>query len=436
MTSLSLENLKSSAQEIVGWLTSPRFVLENGMLSCVVNGKKSPYHLLPDLGDYLPFLIIFNAEEFAKQHMKDVVKLSPDGLVPTQIEKQGLKTLTSYEHTDFLLGLLDYYDLTGDKTYLPYTLTAAKKCIKTFKIGRLSRSYYSPQLHFSLPICDTRDGMFIELFNRLSKFDENFKQKSLQLFQSFIANKFFQKYSVFPEFILTSPLIKAASLISKKLNKRFKHVVATKNNTNTLFSFIDLYKKTEREDVASATIKLINGIQKQFSTGQALVRYKDKITDKPKTNEIDLGANFAFIDALCDSYQFLKYDKAKNMAVNIADYWLEQQSVITGLFPLTSYVVYDDLDCQTDMMIALIKLSEISGDRKYYQAAEKCLEGVLKYHRTPDGYYLSINIYNGQVVRKGYKTKFIALFLKALYCFIQQKPIYSDEEFFELLKDR
>ena len=119
----------------------------------------------------------------------------------------------------------------------------------------------------------------------------------------------------------------------------------------------------------------------------------------------------------------------------VADAWLRIQGE-TGLFPNAPGLRHDDLDVQTDMIVALAKVGELTGEDRYREAAALTLDGVLRYHRQDSGYVLRVDVGSGNVISTFMKTKFIALFLKALHLYHDGRKIYGTPELLEVLRDR
>ena len=88
------------------------------------------------------------------------------------------------------------------------------------------------------------------------------------------------------------------------------------------------------------------------------------------------------------------------------------------------------------MSIAFIKLFECTGDIRYRIAAEKIVEGLLRHHKSEHGFAMLVNIHTGEVLNASVKTKFVALFIKALHVLRVGGSIYENEQLFMLLKDR
>jgi hypothetical protein len=209
-----------------------------------------------------------------------------------------------------------------------------------------------------------------------------------------------------------------------------------KNNTNPIFSFLELYKVDRDATIKSDIYKWVEATKKIMSSGKGGLYSSIELTGNNIKMDVDLTSNFAVIDVLCDCAWVFKEDRFLRMAREIADFWLSLQSSSTGLFPLTPKSKSSYLDSETDMIIALIKLYELTGEVKYKESAEKTFEGILQFHHAKRGYVLSVDINNGKILNPIVKTKFVSLLLKPFILFISGRDIYKTPWLHNLLKDR
>jgi len=163
----------------------------------------------------------------------------------------------------------------------------------------------------------------------------------------------------------------------------------------------------------------------------------DVFRPKGEPSKSFLAPSFALLDFLCDFYVEFGRREDIELAKEVACFWIERQGK-TGLFPLCGESKASFIDSETDMMIALEKLFELTGEKQIKQAQQKCWEGTMKWHAGND-FVLSVDIDSGKVLNFGQRTKFVSLFLKMIILKLEKlenKDIYKDLKLFNLLKDR
>lgn len=420
--------------EIIKWVKN-NYVNENKLLvQHSKNGSVSP--ILNDLGDYTPFLRYLREDEFCEIQFKELLNYLKSDLLAPSNRFARIGYVTPYEHSDLILGLLDDYAATKDPQKLQIAEQITQTVLKKFNTTNLKSSFYFPSLKIRLPLFDSTDGMYVELLVLLYKYTQkkHYLDLAEQIARRLIELPFFQKHGLFPSLHSRIPW-----LFPKSIKKRFSEIKLMKHNTNTLFGFLELYKTKPTNEIKQAIDYWIKSVQEKLKSpeggicGAAYLKRNDL-----KKAPIELTPNFAVLEVVCDAYHFLKEPDYLKFAKEIGDYWLREQSETTGLLPLYPDKKFKEsyFDSETDMLIALHKLAEISGDKKYKIAADRIMEGIIKYHRLPGGYCLMVNTETGEVTDKFFKVKFITLFLKALILYDQNKTIYNNPVLFDLLKDR
>lgn len=398
----------------------------------VLNNK----NILEDLGDYLPFFLYFGENNFCQNQVEQLKKNLNNGLLGTYQKKWNLSYITAFSHTDLILGLLDYYQSKREEEILVLGEKIIRQCVKKFKIDNSINSFYFPTLNLSLPIFDTIDGSFIELFVSLYELTKNdyYLNKARRLIEGLEKNIFFQKNSLIPERIFNS----WSRFFSPLFKSKDRKVKVMKNDTNTLYGFLEYYKVTKDKEVKGLIERWFGSFSKHLISPPGGVLDWCEFSDgqRGKTGKISLITSSAVLDLFCDLYYFLENRIYLEEAKKIANFWLGKQSSLTNLFPLKEGQVNSDLDAETDMVIALIKISELTNNLIYRTAAKKAFEGIVRYHRKKRGYAFEVNIENGKVINDSYKVKFITLFLKDIILFLENKKIYQNKILFQLLKDR
>lgn len=391
-----------------------------------------PNHIFPDLGDFLPFLLYFGEKELILNQIDIFKKTLRDGRLVSEFPSFGVTNLVkSYEYSDLLLGLYDYYLADRKKESRDLLLANVNMAIKSFNLDGNLSSFYYPKYGIHFPIIDTRDGTFIEIFTELYTLenDKTYLEIAKNIYKRLKSSAFYKENKLFPVYIPTNYI---GSLLR---SNKFKTITICKNNTNTLFGLLSLYSQEKNEELLLDIYSMIYEIKKRATvSGFGIIQNPSQAS---QNNYAMLTASFPLIDFLCDFYMKIKDQEMLSLAKEMALFWIKLQGQ-TGLFPLHSNRKESFLDSETDMYVALSKLYEITKEEIYKNSAEKCLDGIIKFHGSND-YILGVNIDSGEIMNTTQRTKFISLFLKALILKIELQKgskIYEDDKLFNLLKDR
>jgi len=168
-----------------------------------------------------------------------------------------------------------------------------------------------------------------------------------------------------------------------------------------------------------------------------------------------LGADHAAIDALLEIYLVNKNRKALALAKNVTDSWLKHMSPL-GLIEESPYEndkrlkrilrnysmtrkKISRLDSQTDFAVVLVKMYELTKEKRYLKAAERIIDGVLKHHKYGKGFAEFVDVENGNQSGSVIETKFLFLFLKILlllHVSRREERIYKDRLLKDIIRDR
>lgn len=399
------------------------FVLSDGALTWEkVLGENSKANLFPDLGDVIAFVEYFGGHRLVRKQIEAYKKSPRNGILVSQFPTLGIRGFAkSYEYSDLLLGLIDNFTINPTEENKKLCVENLEKAIEIFRFDKDISSFYYSSAGLHVPLIDTRDSMFIEIFLDAEKiFDEPR--------YGIVAKNIYGK-------IKSSYFFKKNDLLSTHMPNISGKVVVSKNNTNTLFAWLALYLKTGDEEILSSTKRLLSSLESRALTeGGGVVM---NLYDGKSDTSANLTASCILLDFSCDMFKFTSDTEALNLAKRIADFWLGRQAV-TGLFPLKSSGKTSFLDSETDMSVALFKLFELTGNEIYKNAAEKCFQGIWQYHKKED-YPLSVDVETGKTIKNVQRTKFLALFLKLLILqisYAEGKTIYGDKNLWNLLRDR
>lgn len=438
-------NLKAESSEIIKWLKND-FTMADGLPFASLDGLNGfvddKRHILNDLGDYLPFVSYYGDNGFCRTQLNVLSNFLDDGVLKPRDQILGIIPVTrAFEHTDLLLGLIDYYYQTKTEEAFKMIDNISRGVLKKFYRNKLILSRYLYRINSPLPVFNSIDGMFIELYTELNNLfpDRGYIEIAEELFNSITQIPFFQKTLLFPEsytvgfkgkLIKYFPSLKKSELI----------VNTMKDNTNMIYAFHELYRVNKNPEIRTIIDKWA---QSFFNT---MVTKEGGVIEKVWLNGnkfevlkgVSLTSSFPVLDLLCDLTWTFKDASLLSKAKKIADYWIELQSHTTGLFPLEPDKNHSYLDSETDMIIALMKLSEITNERIYRESAERAFQGIIEHHKLKKGkgYSLSVDINSGKVVDYKVKVKFVSLLLKPFILFESRDKIYENSELFNLLKDR
>jgi hypothetical protein len=432
MTSHSVEELNTIAKETIA-LLKKEFVFEDGSFFLEKSSKGIfATHIYPDIGDYLPFFLYFGEINFIDLHIQQLKKSLKKNIFVSELPTFGINNLAkSYEYTDLLLGILDYHDFVKSAESKKMIIDYSNEAIKIFNLNSEINSFYHFPTGLKIPIFDTRDGTLIETYVDLYKQfgDVEYLNVAENIYRNLIRGDVFKKQGILPEFDASRLLKSTFDLLR---GKKFKTITICKNNTNSLFGLLSLYKINKNEEVKMTIDRIVSAI-----INTALVEGGGIAKHASETKEAFLTASFSMIDFLCDMYFFTRECEYLDDAKKIAGFWIGKQGK-TGLFPVLSLKKESFLDSETDMTIALYKLYELTGDVSYKNSAERCFQGVLDFH-VKNGFPLGVDVDTGDVVNGTQRTKFIALFLKVVilkiyYC--NDESIYKNEWLHSILRDR
>ncbi len=427
MDEMNPQALNLEAKRIIALLKS-EFVFPDGSFFLEKEGNKIfPYRIYPDLGDFLPFFLYFDEDEFVESQVFLYQKSLKNGLLVSEFDTFGISGLVkSYEYTDLMLGLADLYDLRPSDIHKKLLMDTAEKAIKVFSLDKKLSSYYYPRFRLHLPLLDTRDGTLVELFLDLHRLigDEKYLEIAKNIFNNLINLDFYKIHLLLPSF--SAPVL--------KIGKKFNSANICKNTTNSLFGFLALAKAGHRTAFKEIT-KIVSKLKDvSEDIGGGIPFNFDPVNRGSKAN---LTASFPVIDFLCDLYEEDKNPSHLDFAKKVADFWIDKRGK-TGLFPSSPDSIETFFDSETDMCVALYKLWEQTGDLKYQNVADRCFAAILECHGKND-YPLIVDINTGEIVNGTQRTKFLALFLKLIILKIEYEKgekIYSNKNLYGLLRDR
>jgi hypothetical protein len=177
---------------------------------------------------------------------------------------------------------------------------------------------------------------------------------------------------------------------------------------------------------------------------------------KGKGSVVSLEGNHAILDALLEIWLRLKNEQILETVEFVANAWIERQDssglipegisepiprFSTGIIPRTSFIDphLSRLDSQTDFLVFLLKLYDVTNDSKYYTSSLNILQAITKYHKFDEGYVEYVNIPSKEKVSYVIETKYLSLLLKSFIAHIEVlkgEKIVNNPLLSNLLRDR
>lgn len=419
-------DIEEKANEICKLITE-KYIGKEGLVlaSYNIDGTIKDRHLtIQDFGDFFPFLLYFDHIDFVDKQ----IEISSSHLWKGLYVENGL--ILPPKNHDYLFGLIEYYKTTKDQKMLDLLEEKMSNFVKYLMKDNMVCNYFYPKYRLRIPVSDPITGGFIELFLEMYELtkDDRYLNIAQNTAYAWLNNDFFKIFGLFP-----SKNVINSEFLSKLYRKIHPNPIVTmfKTNTNLMYSIVMLYRITNNSIYKEAILKWVDSIKTNMFD-EAI--YSHWSPDKGK-QKVELLMNFPVLDLLCDIYYFVENSKdILDFANKIAKFWISHQFPL-GLFPNSPFENRDNLDCQTDFMIALMKLYELSDNKIYKASVDKCFNAVIDYHYTINGYVLSVNK-KGDIVDSTISTKYNALLLKPFILYIENKKIYEDTYLYDIVKDR
>ena len=432
--------------------------------------------MVDDLGDTSPFAYYVYDNYSINNNKKDEIDLYTKYVIKKYQQENGLfitnrdlevknnsylNIFNSDKMSDIAVGLNLMFQLTNDIFYKNSSIrffngleniNIVDYPIAYMKYGFVKVPWFSGKW----------DGLYMEEKVNLYKItdDQQYIDSAMRSAMYWINTKFFKKYGLFS--FESTPFFKPVmrSLFKQMLNLRFDIAMSSKANTNLIFGLTELYLITNDKKLKNALLKWVNATDNLLLHNDGY--FYSFWSEIKGPSYVFLGHDHAMIDALLDIYLSTGFEKALIVAKSNIDYWLSRQTD-EGYFPQgaigekvlppnrllsnrqkakwlkgeTSNMAR--LDIHTDYGVMLLKMYEITGDKKYFDACKSMIEGLVK-HSSYSGAY--VDIINTKTLKKDYfliETKFLFLLTKLFTAFdlIEKNgSIYNNSLFKSLIRDR
>jgi len=447
------EQIDNSIQRIISWFKTT-YNDPTGFPCYDIDGKTgvklSDRNLLCELDDYAPFFWILDEKSYIEDQCHRIARLVKKGKLlfnRPQIRRhkglglpgffRNIRYADSQDYVEILYGLLELYELSGDKKFFETAEDLFSIILKHFNRHGFMRSFKLMPAGPVFSVSDAMAGMYIEIALDMARLTSDQAKADMwagladEWLRGWLNTEMFTKYGIFPSVYLTWPWNNVPGLKKKALLSEL-----AKPNASMGYGLMALASPPFNSQYArNAFDKWIAGLYQHYSTPQCV------LTQFPRLSAFDqfgpvLSTNFAILDILCDAVYQFKCKDCLDLAVSISQFFLKYQSTITGLIPDEPGKDRSYLDANTDFAVSLAKVAEITGDDKYRQAGQTVLSGIMKYHSGEFGYFRDVDLNTGEAISNLVETRFCSLLLKPLVLYRDNIPIYGDEGRWSLFRDR
>ncbi len=418
--------------------------------------------MIDDLGDTMPFMAFFGKTS-GKKYLAEadtiskssILKFRKNGLFITT-NKTALKSLSFFDSnkmSDLILGINLLYMLTKDEFYLNASkaffdsmgkrMISKKGFVNFMYINGIKLKFTSGSFSglYMEELCSlyefTKEKKYLEQADNIAKYwinSDHFKKNNLFSFgldHNFVTGKFMRK------------------LFKKTIGCDIDSVMTSKANTNLLFGLCELYKLTKDLEVRKSILLWKTALVKKLRSDKGY--FYSLLAEKEK-KYISLAYDHAVIDVFLEIYRVTGDKESLELAKSTADSWISLQGK-SGLVPetiegeQTSFVKehkdlshnVSRLDSQTDFSVVLMKLYELTQDKKYIVSADKILRGIMDYHRYKKGFVDILDLSTLKPLSGIIEAKFLFLLTKTflLRAYISTGgKVYKTDLVRSLVRDR
>jgi hypothetical protein len=210
----------------------------------------------------------------------------------------------------------------------------------------------------------------------------------------------------------------------------------TKGDTFLVMALLSLWRVTHDEKIRRGLTRWSEAVQRLRLADGRFANHLDLRTGRRWW--VKLSENHSVIECLMDLHHDLGLARPLELAADCARAWLKLTSA-AGLIPESDHEDQAHLDPQNDLMIDLLKLDRLTGDRGFGAAADGLFEAVMMRHRLDHGLAQRVTASTGQPESDLVETKFLGLFLKGLLVrrvVSRGKDLMAEPELRRLATDR
>ncbi len=444
------ERFNEAIGRIAGWFRS-MYVTRTGFPTYEVNGDTGQplgsRDLLAELDDYLPFFWMAGETEYVREQLgllNERLSESFSLFNRPQIRRHvgiglpgPLRRFVPYadvqDFVEILYGLLELHGLSPELDVLLPARELFRHIARNFSSNGRLHTFRLMPFGPVLPIMDAMTGMYIEIGVELfEQTGEHWYLETVSRWcRTWLDTDLYRTFGFF-----ASTQFTGVWKLVPMLRRYTRRVELAKANTSMAFGLIALARMKETAGWALPALdRWLTGIRSCFMTDDGVFTHFPRLDAAPVYLPV-LSTNFALIDIFCDVAHAFDRPEYLESARRIADFFLKHQSPETGLFPDEIGCRRSYLDANTDLAVALYRLTELTKEAEYREAGLRALDGILRFHEAPFGYYRDVDQHTGTPLCSLVETRFVSLFLKALLLYRDRPELYSGHDAWARYRDR
>lgn len=243
---------------------------------------------------------------------------------------------------------------------------------------------------------------------------ESYLARAEALLRPWLRSRTFVRHGLFGRWV-TRSLPGLRTLFDAQFRLRRHHGInvcrLTKGDTFLVMALLGLWRVTRDEKIRRGLTRWSEAVGRLRLADGRFANHLDLRTGRRWW--VKLSENHSVIECLLDLYHDLGLSRALSWATDCARGWL-RLTTAAGLIPESDQEDRAHLDPQSDFMIDLLKLHQVTGDGKFGAAGEDLFQAVMKHHRLDYGLAQSVEAQTGRPLGGQVETKFLGLFLKGL----------------------
>jgi hypothetical protein len=443
---ISQSQIQAAIDEIVNWFQQ-EWTLPGKLPPFELDTEGHPIgtmDLITDAADYLPLLYVVGAKDYVQEQVSLILQtFYQKQMIVTPRLRRGflswIKRSNPFYSTDFLLGLVILHKLEPDLVSVEDLNSITRVILKTYlRDGWMSKEVVFPlgitkYPKWRLPISESNSLLFVEILVEIYRQtqEKEFLIAAERLLECWWEHPFAKQWGVVPQLSICCQLWKKI----RRFSNREGIALLYKHNAAMIYGLLGLCRISDINDKWQTMIfKFADSLKKRFigDSGEVYYRWED---NQGQAAENTLG-NSIIIAVFLDLYELFHRKQELDISIRIANYYLRNQRIETGLVANSVEDDSSDMDRQTDFAVNLHHLYSLTDDIRYFEAASRITKGQMNYHRTRKGYINTVNVSTGEVINSKIETRYSSLFLKSLLCLKNGKEVWNDPNLRWVLKDR
>jgi len=434
--------IDDAISEIVRWFEDG-WTPASGLPLFEIDGTGKPsggMTLLSDLADYLPFLYLAGARDYVADQARTAIRtFQSQRVIRTPHERRGFLRFVPrsnpFYSTDFLLGLLLLHQLDSDLVTSVELDSIAHRILHTYlREGWMSKETVHP-FGWRVPLSESDSLLFAEILVEIHQSTGNpeFLSAARELVGCWLNLPYTRKWGLVPQ----AAVLSSAWRHIGRFAEREVTALLYKHNTALLAGLLALIGFDEHHgELQEALFRAVDAINELLIEDDGSVYFRCVVDGSShQAYDVNLG-NTHIIESLLDVYD--QYGRTQDLetARLVASYWMRLQDNRTGLIPESPDSQVSSMDHHTDFAVNLHRLSSVTGNYGYFQAAVRIAQGQMRFHRTARGYVNAVHPSTGVLVDPRIETRYSSLFLKILLLLRSDEDAWSDPTIRRLMRDR